>query len=96
MNKESDSTVKLKLGKKKYIVHYTFIPAKREGDQFPAKSVEPPGIEVKGISRRKKRLGAEETHSLATEYEVLIREEALKEEWNKRVEEIQRLLELRT
>ena len=96
MKKDTDAGIKLKLGKKKYVIYYTFIPAKREGDEFPPKSVDPPRIEVNAIMRRRRSLGEDEIRELWTQYEEFIRAEALKAEWNKRVKEIERLLALKT
>ena len=95
MKKDKDSTVKLKLGKKKYVIHYIFIPAKREGDDFPSQSLQSPTVEVNYITKRGRRLSEDEIHELATNYEALIEQEALRAEWKKRVEEIEKILALR-
>ena len=95
MKKEINSGFKLKLGRKKYVIYYTFIPAKREGDDFPSKSVEPATVEVNYIMKRRKILDEDEMHELWIKYEELIKTEALKTEWNRRVDQITKLLDLK-
>jgi hypothetical protein len=92
MVKENRGVIKLKLGKKTYTVHYTFLPAKREHNG-PPESFQPPSVEVNHITARGRRLKEDKLNELTTKYRELIQDEALKLEWQKRTDAIVRILE---
>jgi hypothetical protein len=92
MVKENKGVIKLKLGKKTYTIHYTFLPAKR-AHNAPSESFQPPSVKVDHITVRGRRLKEDELNELTTKYKEFIQEEALKLEWQKRVDAITRILE---
>jgi hypothetical protein len=92
MSKETTSKIKLKLGKKKYTLHYTFLPAKRVHNASP-ESFQSPSVEVSHITVRGKRIKEDDLIELTSKYKEFIQEEALKLEWQKRVDAIVRILE---
>jgi hypothetical protein len=92
MAKENKGVMKLKLGRKTYTIHYTFLPAKREHNASP-ESFRPPSVEVNHITKRGRRLKEDKLNVLITEYKEYIQEEALKVEWQKRAAAIIRILE---
>jgi len=95
MVKENKGVIKLKLGKKPYTIHYTFLPAKR-AHNASSESFQPPSVEVNHITVRRRRLKEDELNELTTKYKDFIQEEALKLEWQKRADAIIRILEGRS
>ncbi len=95
MVKEKKGVIKLKLGKKTYTIHYTFLPAKR-AHNAPSESFQPPSVKVDHITVRGRRLKEDELNELTTKYKEFIQEEALKLEWQKRADAITRILEGRS
>lgn len=92
MVREYKGVIKLKLGKKTYTIHYTFLPAKRERNA-PPESFQPPSVEVNHITKRGRKLNEDKLNELTTKYKEFIQEEALKLEWQKRADAIVRILE---
>lgn len=95
MVKENKGVIKLKLGKKNYTVHYTFLPAKR-AHNASSESFQPPSVKVNHITVRGRILKEDELNELTTKYKEFIQEEALKLEWQKRADAIIRILEGRS
>jgi hypothetical protein len=92
VSQETTSKIRLKLGRKKYTVHYTFLPAKRVHNASP-ESFQSPSVEVSHITVRGKRINEDDFIELTSKYKEFIQEEALKLEWQKRVDAIVRILE---